>query len=164
MIDRLPHSIRASFGVLLTVTAPLYAQDGIVRGRVLDSAGVAIPDADVAIVAAHLLTRSDAQGRFTFSKLAPGQYEVSVRRLGFQPTSVKAVVGALTYSYDIVMMPQDLRVQVPTANFFLRASYGRNPVARRNNTVARLLAATDAKMDKEAKLKGARDLAAAFPQ
>jgi len=65
---------------------------------------------------------------------------------------------------DIVMMPQDLRVQVPTANFFLRASYGRNPVARRNNTVARLLAATDAKMDKEAKLKGARDLAAAFPQ
>jgi hypothetical protein len=60
----------------------------------------------VAIVAVHLLTRSDAQGRFTFSKLAPGQYEVSVRRLGFRPTSVKAVVGDLAYSYDIVMMPQ----------------------------------------------------------
>jgi hypothetical protein len=57
-----------------------------------------------------------------------------------------------------------LRVQVPTSNFFLRKAYGRNPVARRNNTVAKLLAATDAKMDKEAKLKGARDLAAAYPK
>jgi hypothetical protein len=66
--------------------------------------------------------------------------------------------------FDIVAMPQDLRVQVPTSNFFLRKAYGRNPVARRNNTVAKLLAATDAKMDKEAKLKGARDLAAAYPK
>jgi hypothetical protein len=63
---------------------------------------------------------------------------------------------------EIVMMSQAMRNQVPTANFFQQFGYGRNPVAIRNNVVARLIAATDAKMDKEDKLQGARDLAAAF--
>ena len=66
--------------------------------------------------------------------------------------------------YDIVSMPEELRDKVPTANFFQRAGYERNPVAARHNTVASLLAATDAKMDREQKLPGARDLAAAFPK
>jgi hypothetical protein len=63
---------------------------------------------------------------------------------------------------DIVMMPQAMRNQVPTANFFQQSGYGRNPVAIRNNVVAKLIAATDAKMDKEDKLQGARDLGGAF--
>jgi hypothetical protein len=106
MIDRQLHSICTCLAFLLVSAAPVYGQDGVVRGRILDSAGVAIPDADVAIVSVHLLTRSDAAGRFTLSRLGRGQYEVSVRRLGFQPTTVKAVVGDLAYSYDIVMLPQ----------------------------------------------------------
>jgi len=50
---------------------------------------------------------------------------------------------------------------VPTANFFLQAGYERNPVAMRNNVVAKLLATTDAAMDRGMKLPGARELAAA---
>jgi hypothetical protein len=64
--------------------------------------------------------------------------------------------------FEIVMMSSGMRNQVPTANFFQRSGYERNPVAIRNNVVARLIAATNAKMDKEDKLQGARDLAAAF--
>lgn len=64
--------------------------------------------------------------------------------------------------FDIVSMPQALRPQIPTSNFFLRRGYERNPVASRNNTVSKLLAATDAKMDRETALQGAKDLAAAF--
>jgi hypothetical protein len=64
--------------------------------------------------------------------------------------------------FDMVTMPARMREQVPTANFFQRGGYGRNPVAQRNNTVAKLIAATDAKMDKEAKLPGAREMLAAF--
>jgi len=64
--------------------------------------------------------------------------------------------------YDMVTMPAALRVKVPTTNFFQRGGYERNPVAARNNTVAKLIAATDAKMVQEAKLQGAKDLAAAF--
>jgi hypothetical protein len=63
---------------------------------------------------------------------------------------------------DMIMMPAKMRDQVPTANFFQQAGYGRNPVAIRNNVVSKLLAATDAKMDQEEKLRGAKDLAAAF--
>src|SRR5260370_13998668 len=62
---------------------------------------------------------------------------------------------------DIVMMPAVIRERVPTANFFLQAGYERNPVAIRNNVVAKLLAATDAVMDRGMNLPGARELAAA---
>jgi hypothetical protein len=64
--------------------------------------------------------------------------------------------------FDIVTMPAALRARVPTSNFFRQASYYRNPVVIRNNVVAKLLAATDAKMDREAKHRGAKDMAALF--
>ena len=63
---------------------------------------------------------------------------------------------------DMVTMPQAMREQVPTSNFFQRSGYERNPVAIRHNTVAKLLAVTDSRMDSNSKLQGARDLAAAF--
>jgi hypothetical protein len=63
---------------------------------------------------------------------------------------------------DMVTMPQAMREQVPTSNFFQRSGYERNPVAIRHNTVARLLAITDNRMDANSNLPGARDLAAAF--
>jgi hypothetical protein len=63
---------------------------------------------------------------------------------------------------DMVTMPHAMREQVPTSNFFQRGGYERNPVAIRNNTVAKLLAVTDARMDSNSNNQGARDLAAAF--
>ena len=63
---------------------------------------------------------------------------------------------------DMVTMPQPMREQVPTSNFFQRSGYERNPVAIRNNTVAKLLAVTDARMDSNSNLPGAKELAAAF--
>ena len=63
---------------------------------------------------------------------------------------------------DMVLLPASWRDRVPTANFFQPSGYQRNPVAIRNNVVARLLAATAARMDEEAKLQGARDLAGLF--
>jgi hypothetical protein len=63
---------------------------------------------------------------------------------------------------DMVTMPHAMREQVPTSNFFVRLGYERNPVAIRNNTVARLLAVTDRWMDAHSELPGAKELAAAF--
>jgi len=62
---------------------------------------------------------------------------------------------------DIIMMPAAMRERVPTANFFLRAGYERNPVAIRNNVVAKLLAATNATMDRGIDLPGAKELVVA---
>jgi hypothetical protein len=55
-----------------------------------------------------------------------------------------------------------MREQVPTSNFFQRSGYERNPVAIRHNTVAKLLAITDSRMDSNSQLPGAKELAAAF--
>jgi hypothetical protein len=63
---------------------------------------------------------------------------------------------------DMVTMPPAMREQVPTSNFFQRGGYERNPVAIRHNTVAKLMAVTDARMDSNSHLPGARELAAAF--
>lgn len=63
---------------------------------------------------------------------------------------------------DMVTMPQAMREQVPTANFFQRGGYERNPVAIRHNTVAKLLAITDSRMDSNGNLPGARELASVF--
>ncbi|HSV24017.1 MAG TPA: hypothetical protein VLJ17_13435 [Xanthobacteraceae bacterium] len=63
---------------------------------------------------------------------------------------------------DIIMMPAAMRERVPTANFFLRAGYERNPVAIRNNVVAKLLAATNATMDRGMDLPGAKELVVAI--
>ena len=64
--------------------------------------------------------------------------------------------------FDMVTMPQTMREQVPTSNFFQRGGYERNPVAIRHNTVAKLLAVTDERMDFNSGKPGARELAAAF--
>jgi hypothetical protein len=63
---------------------------------------------------------------------------------------------------DMVTMPQAMREQVPTSNFFQRSGYERNPVVSRHNTVAKLLAITDARMDANSNLPGAKELAASF--
>ena len=63
---------------------------------------------------------------------------------------------------DMVTMPQAMREQVPTSNFFQRGGYERNPVASRNNTVAKLLAITNERMDVNSAKPGAQDLAASF--
>ncbi len=63
---------------------------------------------------------------------------------------------------DMVTMPQAMREQVPTSNFFQRGGYERNPVAIRHNTVARLFANMDGQMDSNSAKPGAKELAAAF--
>jgi hypothetical protein len=63
---------------------------------------------------------------------------------------------------DMVTMPQPMREQIPTANFFQRSGYERNPVAIRHNTVAKLLAVTDSRMDSNSALPGAKEMAGAF--
>ena len=60
---------------------------------------------------------------------------------------------------DMDTMPQALREQVPTSNFFVRAGYERNPVVIRHNTVAKLFAVMNSRMDSGQQAQGARDLA-----
>ena len=92
---------------------------------------------------------------------------VFARRKGFAGTLTAAELEMMNLTgdgngFDMVTMPPEWRDKVPTANFFQRGGYRDNPVARRNNVVAALIAATDARMDQEVKKSGARELAAAL--
>lgn len=66
--------------------------------------------------------------------------------------------------FDMVTIPKEMRDKIPTANFFERGGYERNPVASRNNVVSALLAATDRRMDNQMSLDGAKALATAFEE
>jgi hypothetical protein len=92
---------------------------------------------------------------------------IFARRKGYgrQLTAAELEMMNLTgdgNGYDMVTIPEEMREQIPTSNFFLRTGYERNPVAIRNNTVAKLLAATNSIMNKGGTLQGAKDLTAAF--
>ncbi len=90
---------------------------------------------------------------------------VFAHRKGFARTLSAAELEMMNLTgdgtgFDMVTMPLPWRDQVPTANFFQPSGYADNPVAQRNNTDARLIAATNARMDEESKKPGAQELAA----
>src|SRR5262249_6244308 len=72
-----------------------------------------------------------------------------------------SVVFAHAQGYGAVLSAAEL---VPTSNFFQPGGYERNPIAGRSGVVSKLIAATNAVMDQESKLQGAKDLAAVFPK
>jgi hypothetical protein len=89
---------------------------------------------------------------------------VFARRRGFSRPMSAAELEMMNLTgdgngFDMVTMPLQWRDQVPTANFFRPSGYEDNPVAQRNNVVAKLIAAIDARMDLETAKSGARELA-----
>ena len=92
---------------------------------------------------------------------------VFARRKGYAETLTAAELEMMNLTgdgngFDMITMPPEWRARMPTANFFQRGGYRDNPVAQRNNVVAKLIAATDAHMDREIKLPGSKALAAAL--
>ena len=92
---------------------------------------------------------------------------VYARKQGYDATLTAAELEMMNLTgdgngIDMIMMPQAWRERVPTANFFQPGGYARNPIAGRSGVVAKLLATTNARMDEEIRLQGAKDLAAVF--
>ena len=92
---------------------------------------------------------------------------VYARKQGYDATLTAAELEMMNLTgdgngIDMIMMPQAWRERVPTANFFQPGGYARNPIAGRSGVVSKLLATTNARMDEEIRLQGAKDLAAVF--
>lgn len=88
--DTMPFDIRrlltlAALAAPVVAPGSLPAQARAIHGRVTDSTGVGIRDADVGIVAQRRLLRTDDSGRFVIAQLPPGVHEITVRRLGYTP-------------------------------------------------------------------------------
>jgi outer membrane receptor for ferrienterochelin and colicins len=99
--------IRCLIALVLAAPGVLRAQDGALRGVVADSTGAPISGADVGIVALHKLTHTDDRGRFSFEKIPVGAFEVSVRRIGYEPQKLQATVSStLEFSFNVTLVPQ----------------------------------------------------------
>ena len=87
--------IVCTLSVLAGAPSTARTQETTVRGIVVDSDGVAIPNAAVAIVSLHRATRTDTAGRFNFTKILSAEIVISARRLGYAPDSAHVLLGAL---------------------------------------------------------------------
>lgn len=81
----------AAFALAFTIAAPARAaaiQAGQIEGRVNDTLGHAVADASIKVQSPDGktlgVTHSDAQGHFSFIRLAPGVYAVVVEKTNFQ--------------------------------------------------------------------------------
>ena len=71
----------------------LYSQTSGIKGVVLeDKTGQPLPGATVTIKGQNKSRVTGAEGTFSFSKIAPGTYEVSVTALGFQEKDVTEII------------------------------------------------------------------------
>jgi tetratricopeptide (TPR) repeat protein len=80
------------------VAAPVWAQTGTARGKVVDDKGQAITDAAVTLeykggVTRKLDTKSNKKGEYTQVGLQPGVYRITASKDGYQPAFIESRVG-----------------------------------------------------------------------
>ena len=99
--------------ILFGLAAPqaAWGLQAVVRGVVTDSTGAPIPMVDVGIVSLHRLTRTDDDGRFALNRIGGDTVEVSFRRLGYGPRSLRLPVPSESLR---VVMAEQAEVLDPT--------------------------------------------------
>jgi hypothetical protein len=93
-------------GVIVT---PIAAQSATAKGVIMDSTRAPIPEVAVAVVSAHQATRTDDKGRFTLGKLPIGDVEFTIRRIGYEPVSLRRTIpltGVDSFTVMIAELPQ----------------------------------------------------------
>lgn len=106
-----PLAVRRFFSVTLLASGIFSArwagaQTGAARGVILDSTRAPIPEVAVAVVSAHQATRTDPQGRFSLAKLPLGEVEFSIRRIGFEPVTLKRTMPQTGVDSFTVMLAE----------------------------------------------------------
>ncbi len=94
--------------LLAMATRPSAAQSGVLRGVVVDSAdGTLIENAGILVDSLRKVARSDANGRFTLTKMPQGQIDLVVRRIGYKPQRQTIVLsGGVNDSVKVELVGQ----------------------------------------------------------
>lgn len=113
------------YSVVTASLAPVLAaqEAATVRGRIVDQAGTAVVQASVVArddrTGRERATSVDEEGRYVLRELAPGQYSLRVRALGFRPAEQAgrrlAAGETLTLDFRLTPAPTALTAQVVTA-------------------------------------------------
>ena len=82
-------------------------------GLVMDSLGAPVADAEVVIPALHKSLLSDTKGAFRLRDIAPGTYQVIVRKIGWGPLDVALTFGAnATVEHRVILTRVSVLEQV----------------------------------------------------
>jgi hypothetical protein len=84
-------------------------QTGLLTGRLLDSAGVPVPNADVVLAAGTRIAAVDINGRFRFSDVPAGTHTVMARAIGYGFTSARVLVPPGDTGYVEIRMRASAR-------------------------------------------------------
>src|SRR2546423_846124 len=113
---------RAAVAVLLLLWPVLvFAQDAEVQGVINDQSGAIVPGASVTILipktGARRTITTDAAGRYVFSFLTSGDYDITAELNGFQPvtrTGISLDSGS-RIRLDLVLRPAQINETVAVA-------------------------------------------------
>lgn len=114
---RSPKPLALLLGLLLAI--PTWAQQstGSVTGRVLDTAGLALPGVDVKLQGTSRGSVTDRTGRYRISAVPPGRYMIEATLVGFAPKQGEITVNAgATVTFDaqlIVTISETVVVWAP---------------------------------------------------
>lgn len=96
------------FLILSTILQPARAQtatSGTVIGTVTDPSGAAVLDATVVLhnkgTNSQATQNTNAAGQYTFANVAPGEYQVGVKKVGFRTVEVAALTVDVAKSYTL---------------------------------------------------------------
>ncbi|MBX3173228.1 MAG: TonB-dependent receptor [Gemmatimonadaceae bacterium] len=96
---------------LAIASIPLQAQSVTVRGRVTAVAtGEPLPAAIVRLVDLHREVRTHEDGSFSFGLVAPGRYQVTVQRIGYESLTRELIVSAGMDSVSLAMRASPLQL------------------------------------------------------
>src|SRR3954468_16830490 len=94
------------FPLLAIILAPRVttAQGGVVRGRLTDSAGVAIAQATVILEPGGLRATTRDNGEYAITRVPPGVYTLRARRLGYLiPATTVTLAEGQTVTQDFTV-------------------------------------------------------------
>jgi hypothetical protein len=109
----------ASFFLILSILAhPANAQTvttGTVIGTVTDPSGAAVTDATVVLrnkaTNGQATQKTNSAGQYTFVNVAPGEYEITVKKDGFRTSDVASLTVQVSKSYNV-----DVRLEIGSAS------------------------------------------------
>lgn len=105
---QLPRFLAVLAGFLMFGGSAQAASTGIIKGMVLDDGGVEIPGAVVTLTSPALIggaqqQKADDEGRFIFSDLPPGGYDLSAAKEGFSTVTKRGIPVGIGRTVEVTM-------------------------------------------------------------
>jgi hypothetical protein len=85
-------ALGALCAILATARVARAQNTGDIRSRIVDQAGAPVSDVQIELAPAQRHTLSDDDGAFAFTVVPRGSYTLNIRRIGYEPVTVKVDV------------------------------------------------------------------------